>query len=848
MSESIHDIALKLGLLNDAASFAAGEQLVDNFTKSTIRNNERIKASNAELQRSRAQDRLDNETEKVRLKHRSPTQVADESMERLDNLFMATSMSAKVYEKELENIYNTWNDITRAQAANTVILQAQQNVQSLAVERAEDEIVRQQQLLELKQDIINRTLRLQEINNATSAGGLRQTKEITDATTATQYLITAEERRDNAIRTLQQDVALANRTNAEYARGLTAINAQYERERDLRPSDIRQQQASKRISEEEGAKQRTEHTLDVETRRRKEITLFSQDMMKAGRTQEEYTRGLNAINAQYDREAAALKTANPLRKQAEGLLNQYRDTVDRTTEDIAILNARLADGTITLEEHSRAVVVANQRLSQMRHGAGNTIYAIGELGRGLEDFITVMSITGMNAQGFGMAMRGASNNISQAASLMSGASGAMIGSFAGIAALAVGQLVTYLFKATSQADLLTISLEKNKAAIDAMSNTRTKALDQKNTMFDINDIKTAEEARGKVTKDLPREIEKQKEELKKIQQEIIVNEQKNMATLFGGPEILAGLRNNINDLRKISIITSGDRGRADEAAKAIEAAVVKTNEGIRTSNEALIQSAIEDFEEIGTQYKDLIEELVQFSLLGPGGTAIKTSQMLLGDNYIPYLEEQNIHDVLSKQLKDKEKMAAMDATNLKLREDVKAAEQAILDFEAQRIKNAETLLQHEEEEFNIKQKIQDNMLENMKIETDRAAKQESLVNRFGKKDEQGFLQDYSIMYSNLMNTKGIEQPMTRDIFNNLNSQFDEQLNTRYAALNNQLNLSTEQQPNVTVDTSTALKALGDANEQIMKAMGPDKNQAIIDELKAIQEAFSRNMFPVERLN
>jgi len=543
MAESIHDIALKLGLLNDAASFAIGEQLVENFTQSTIKNNERIKASNTELQRSRAQDRLDNEAEKVRLKHRSPTQVADEAMEKLDTLFMSTAMSAKVYEKELENIYNTWNDITRAQAANTVILQQQQNVQSLAVERAEDEIVRQQQLLELKQDIINRTLRLQEVNNATSTGGLRQTKEITDATTATQYLITAEERRDNAIRTLQQDVALANRTNAEYARGLQLINDQYERERNLRPSDIRQQQATKHIAEEEAAKKRTEHTLDIETRRRKEIALFSQDMMKAGRTQEEYTRGLNSINAQYDREAAALRISNPLRKQAEGLLNQYRDIVDRTTEDITILNARLADGTITIEEHSRAVANANQRLAQMRHGAGNTIYAIGELGRGLEDFVTVMSITGMNAQGFGMAMRGASNNISQAASLMSGASGAMIGSFAGIAALAVGQLVSYLFKATSQADLLTIALEKNKTAIEAMSNTRTKALDQKNTMTDIMDIKTAEEARGKITKDLPREIEKQKEELKKIQQEIVVNEQKQMATLFGGPEILNGIRN-----------------------------------------------------------------------------------------------------------------------------------------------------------------------------------------------------------------------------------------------------------------------------------------------------------------
>ena len=161
MSESLHDIAMKLGLLNDVGSFKQGEKLMKDFADAALAQQRRVKEAATDLSGT---DKYLNPSKNI-LNQSQIEKMKQESLFSLDDKLNQGTLSRAEYNKALQETVNRWTEITQAQQANLVILQHQQALQSINTEHIEDEIQRQKQLLELKQDLNSKTqqtIKLQE--------------------------------------------------------------------------------------------------------------------------------------------------------------------------------------------------------------------------------------------------------------------------------------------------------------------------------------------------------------------------------------------------------------------------------------------------------------------------------------------------------------------------------------------------------------------------------------------------------------------------------------------------------------------------------------------------------------
>lgn len=140
------------------------------------------------------------------------------------------------------------------------------------------------------------------------------------------------------------------------------------------------------------------------------------------------------------------KEFNAARQKAISLMNGYESSTQRDARAMLFLNAALADGTINAKEHAQALENIARRQRMMTSSGANMGFVIGNLATGMEDFVTVLSITGFGMDGFASATRSASNNIGQAVRGIGTASAAMIAPFVSIGTVLIGFAIPAIYR------------------------------------------------------------------------------------------------------------------------------------------------------------------------------------------------------------------------------------------------------------------------------------------------------------------------------------------------------------------------------------------------------------------
>lgn len=751
MSESLHDIAMKLGLLNDVGSFKQGEKLMKDFADAALAQQRRVKEAATDLSGT---DKYLHDPAKNILKKSQIEQMKQESLFALDDKLANGTLSRQEYNKALQETVNRWTEISQAQQANIVILQHQQALQSINTERIEDEIQRQRQSLELKQDLNSRTQEQIASQNYLTKLVDVHTRKVEESLTVEEKLHNIELKRIQAFEELEQHIRKVNAPVQIYAKALNTINAEHNKER----------------------------------------------------------ANIDGTNVKLAEEEA-------LRKRTTALLGTYSNMADRVSEDIETLTLALQKNIITQEQFDSATSIANQRLLAVRGSSGNLVYAIGEMGRGLEDFITVMSITGFTTQGFGMAMRGASNNISQATMLMTGGSGALIGSAMGIGAIAVGQLIPYLFKTSKAVDEVTLAFERNSKAIDYAASAMSRMLDTRFKLEDMSRINSSGEARNIFNETNPRAIEKARVELEKLRQEKVTLDKYNIDTIIA-PEI----SNTINSA--ISAMRADGREIAKASADELQDIMTRYREAIISGNKLDIENSIKEIQLNAAFYKDSLGGLELerrdpniMKGLNAMERAAKSGETFLTDKEKVHELQKNITEATDKELAAKQQLAALEEQTLVAKEkyfQLLEKEETIKDNNATR----EARILEQESQFRLHKQLDKDIRGNI--------------------SEQSYLKDLSIRYRDMMSvdwmTEGSKEALDNAFRNDLFSREDELERALF-----------QQQPDMEVGTSTITEAMTNASKQMMNAENDDKFTQQLNELKAIKEALRGNLFPVERI-
>jgi len=149
-----------------------------------------------------------------------------------------------------------------------------------------------------------------------------------------------------------------------------------------------------------------------------------------------------AINAT----TAADNEANAERQKAINLLHSLEDATQRYTRVSDELRAHLDAGTITEDQYEQGLANIERRQRSMAGGANNVAYAIGNTVTGLEDFVTVLSITGFGMEGFSAATRAASNNVGQAVRSLGTEASAIYAPLVSIGMVLAGAAIPAVYK------------------------------------------------------------------------------------------------------------------------------------------------------------------------------------------------------------------------------------------------------------------------------------------------------------------------------------------------------------------------------------------------------------------
>lgn len=149
--------------------------------------------------------------------------------------------------------------------------------------------------------------------------------------------------------------------------------------------------------------------------------------------------------AAIDATTAADNEQNAARQRATNLLYSLEDATQRYTRVTDELRAHLDAGDITNEQYEMGLANIERRQRAMAGGANNVAYAIGNTVTGLEDFVTVLSITGFGMDGFAAATRAASNNVGQAVRSLGTATSAIAAPLVSIGMVLAGSAIPYLY-------------------------------------------------------------------------------------------------------------------------------------------------------------------------------------------------------------------------------------------------------------------------------------------------------------------------------------------------------------------------------------------------------------------
>jgi hypothetical protein len=155
---------------------------------------------------------------------------------------------------------------------------------------------------------------------------------------------------------------------------------------------------------------------------------------------------------------AADRESNATRQRAVNLLYSLEDATQRYARVSDELRAHLDAGDITNEQYAQGLANIERRQRAMAGGANNVAYAIGNTVTGLEDFVTVLSITGFGMEGFSAATRSASNNVAQAVRSLGTETAAIAAPLISIGMVLAGSAIPYIYKyitATEDAEAAT---------------------------------------------------------------------------------------------------------------------------------------------------------------------------------------------------------------------------------------------------------------------------------------------------------------------------------------------------------------------------------------------------------
>lgn len=149
--------------------------------------------------------------------------------------------------------------------------------------------------------------------------------------------------------------------------------------------------------------------------------------------------------AAIDATTAADNAQNAARQRALSILYSLEDATERYARVTDELRAHLDAGDITNEQYEMGLANIERRQRSMAGGANHMAYAIGNTVTGLEDFVTVLSITGFGMEGFSAATRAASNNVGQAVRSLGTASAAIAAPLVSIGMVLAGAAIPQIY-------------------------------------------------------------------------------------------------------------------------------------------------------------------------------------------------------------------------------------------------------------------------------------------------------------------------------------------------------------------------------------------------------------------
>lgn len=149
--------------------------------------------------------------------------------------------------------------------------------------------------------------------------------------------------------------------------------------------------------------------------------------------------------AAIDATTAADNAQNAARQRALSILYSLEDATERYARVTDELRAHLDAGDITNEQYEMGLANIERRQRSMAGGANHMAYAIGNTVTGLEDFVTVLSITGFGMEGFSAATRAASNNVGQAVRSIGTASAAIAAPLVSIGMVLAGAVIPQIY-------------------------------------------------------------------------------------------------------------------------------------------------------------------------------------------------------------------------------------------------------------------------------------------------------------------------------------------------------------------------------------------------------------------
>jgi len=169
----------------------------------------------------------------------------------------------------------------------------------------------------------------------------------------------------------------------------------------------------------------------------------------------------------------ATKAEAAARREAVAIMHKWGTAAESAARDIAVLNARLADGTISATEYATAVDDINNKMAQMTGGAGRMGFMVGNLATGMEDFVTVISTTGFGMEGFSAATRAASNNVGQAVRSLGTGTAAMLAPMISIGVVLAGFAIPALYKWITAAEDAEKINKRLQRSYEALANSMT---------------------------------------------------------------------------------------------------------------------------------------------------------------------------------------------------------------------------------------------------------------------------------------------------------------------------------------------------------------------------------------